>query len=95
MNKENEQLNEKQLLPILGFCQALNELIRDYKRRFEFTIEHNSDEWTTTYHFTIDLALGEYTADLTYWYDEVAADEKNDWNDLVQQINHIKNVINA
>lgn len=49
----------------------------------------------TNYHFTIDLALGEYTADLTYWYDEVAADEKNDWNDLVQQLNHIKNVINV
>lgn len=87
-----EELDEKQLLPVLGFCQALNELIRDYKRRFGFTIEHDSEEKTTTYKFTIDLELGQYTAELYYYYDEVEG-EKNDWNDLVQQLNHIKKVI--
>jgi hypothetical protein len=92
MSKEN-QLSEKQLLPILQFTQRLAEIIRDHKRDFKFEVKYDSTNYYVTYSFDIALELGRYKADLTMCYDEVKAEEENDYDDLINQLNHIEKVI--
>lgn len=92
MSKE-QQLTEEQLLPILQFTQRLAELIRDHRRDFKFEVKYNSDNWLVTYSFDIGLDLGRYQAEISFYYDEVKAEDENDYSDLIEQLNHIEKVI--